>query len=79
MFKTAITPSIGLQVIDLHRDRLEHTQSELADARNRIVDLEATQCRSHENLKMSSERLLQAGTSRKIRVHHWIANILNTL
>lgn len=52
--------------MDIHRDQLEHTQSELADARNRIVDLEATQCRSHENLEMSSERLLQAGMFRKL-------------
>ncbi|PAV20847.1 hypothetical protein PNOK_0347400 [Pyrrhoderma noxium] len=51
------------QVIDLFRDRIEYTQGELMDSRNRISELECIQTQSNSDLKASAEKLLNAEES----------------
>ena len=43
MLRLTTRKSTGQQVIDILRDRLESTGSELAEARNRITELECAQ------------------------------------
>ncbi|KAH8113252.1 hypothetical protein DFH11DRAFT_328565 [Phellopilus nigrolimitatus] len=50
------------QVIDMFRDRLEYTQGELADAKNRIAELEMLQSQDNNVLRLSSKKLVDAGS-----------------